>query len=325
MKNRKECEMTLDEILKEIKKNQTICILAHEEPDGDAIGSSLGLYCLLKEMGKDVEVLMKKVPETFSFLPGFEVIKEVPDIKKFDMAIVVDCPEIKRVHEDFIPYFEQAEVKIEFDHHMNNSMFADYNVVNHVAPACTQILVESMDYLEIEISKDAMTCFLTGIITDTGGFKNSGITVETFEIAGRSLEAGINLPQIYKKSMLDMTRNRFEAQKLMMERMEFFADGKISFTYLKQEDEERLNLKDGDHKGIVEIGRNIKGVEVSIFLREHEKDYKISLRSNEYVNVAEVCMLFGGGGHIRAAGATSTLTLEETKHALIKEIEKRLK
>ncbi len=316
--------MTLDEIWKEVKKSETICIFAHEGPDGDAIGSSLGLYCILQEMGKKVEVLMKKVPETFKFLPNFDVIKEVPSREKFDMAIVVDCPDIKRVHEEFIPYFEKADVKVEFDHHMNNSMFADFNIVNHVAPSCTQILVESMDYLEIEISQDAMTCFLTGIITDTGCFKNSGIKVETFEIAGRALEAGINLSKIYKKSMLDITRNRFEARKLAMDRMEFFADGKISFTYLKQEDERKLELKDGDHEGIVEIGRNVKDVEVSIFLREQEKDYKISLRSNEYVNVAEVCMLFGGGGHIRAAGASTTLSLEEAKKALIKEIEKRL-
>ena len=276
--------MTLDEILKEIKKVQNICIMAHEGPDGDAIGSSLGLFHILSGMGKNVEVLMKKVPETFAFLPDFEAIKDVPSREKFDMAIVVDCPDIKRVNSDLIPYFESAEVTAQFDHHMNNSMFADYNVVNHVTPACAQILVESLDYLEIEISKDAMTCFLTGIITDTGGFKNSGTSVETF-----------------------------------------FADGRISFTYINLEDEKNLELKDGDHEGIVEIGRNIKDVEVSIFLREQEKDYKISLRSNDYVNVAEVCMLFGGGGHIRAAGASTMMNLEEAKRALIKKIEKRLK
>ena len=141
--------MTLDEILKEIKKVQNICIMAHEGPDGDAIGSSLGLFHILREMGKNVEVLMKKVPETFAFLPGFETIQETPSREKFDMAIVVDCPDIKRVNSDLIHYFESAEVTTQFDHHMNNSMFADYNVVNHVTPACAQILVESLDYFEI--------------------------------------------------------------------------------------------------------------------------------------------------------------------------------
>ncbi len=317
--------MTLDDILEEMKKAQNICILAHENPDGDAIGSSLGLYDILSKMGKNVEVLMKNVPETYTFLPGVHNIKEEPTIEKFDLAIVVDCPDLKRVNSGLIQYFETAKVKVEFDHHMNNSMFADYNIVNHVSPACCQILVTSFDYLEVELSKEAMTCFLTGIITDTGGFKNSGIGEETFEIAGRALNQGINLPSIYKASLLTITKSRFEAQKLAMDRMEFFAEGRISFTYITKEDIKNLNLKDGDHEGIVEIGRNIQNVEVSIFLREEEKGYKISLRSNEFVNVAEVCMLFGGGGHIRAAGANTTMPLEEAKHALVRAIEKRLK
>lgn len=317
--------MTLDNILEEIQKAQTICILAHENPDGDAIGSSLGLYDVLQRMGKQVEVLMKNVPETYAFLPGAEQIKQEASIEIFDMAIVVDCPDLKRVNSGLTKYFEQANVKVEFDHHINNSMFGDYNIVNHVSPACCQILVTSLEYLEIELSKEAMTCFLTGIITDTGGFKNSGITEETFEIAGRALSQGINLSKIYKASLLTITKSRFKAQKLAMERMEFFAEGRICFTYITKEDVQKLVLKDGDHEGIVEIGRNIQDVEVSIFLREEEKGYKISLRSNEKVNVAEVCMVFGGGGHIRAAGANTTMSLEEAKHALVREIEKRLK
>lgn len=317
--------MTLDDILKEIEKAQNICIMAHENPDGDAVGSCLGVYAILKDMGKNAEVLMKQLPETYSFLPGFENIKEEPSMENYDMAIVLDCPDIKRVHSSFIKFFENASVKVEFDHHMNNSMFADYNVVNHVSPACCQILVSSFDYLEIPITKEVMTCFLTGIITDTGGFKNSGISIETFEFAGRALEMGINLPKVYKQSLLNKTKNKFEAEKLAMDRMEFFADDRISFTYITREDRKELGMKDGDHEGIVEIGRNINGVEVSIFLHEEERGYKISLRSNEYVNVAEVCMQFGGGGHIRAAGANSTMTLEETKKVLIREIEKRLK
>lgn len=317
--------MTLDDILEQINKAQNICILAHENPDGDAVGSCLGLAVILEKMGKNVEVLMKKVPENFSFLPGYEKIKQEATKEIFDLAIVLDCADLKRISSDLIKYFESAKCKIEFDHHINNTMFADYNIVNHVCPACCQILVSSFDYLGIELSKEALTCFLTGIITDTGGFKNSGITVETFEFAARALESGIHLPKIYKQSMLTVTRNKFEAQKVAMDRMEFFADGKISFTYITKEDYENLKLKDGDHEGIVEIGRNIKDVEISIFLHEMEKGYKISLRSNDYVNVSEICMLFGGGGHIRASGANTTMSLEEAKNALVRECRKRLK
>ena len=317
--------MTLDEILVEMKKAENICIMGHENPDGDAIGSCLGFYSVLKNMGKNVKVLLKKVPENFKFLPGYDEINEFPTIEKFDLAIALDCADLKRIPSDFTKCFETADVKIEFDHHISNTMFADYNIVDNRAPACAQILVESFDYLEIELTKDIMTCLLTGIITDTGGFKNSNISVDCFEIAERALEMGINLSKIYNQSLLKISRNRFEAQKVAMDRMEFFADGRICFTYITLEDYKNLNLKAGDHEGIVEIGRNIENVEVSIFLHEQEKGFKISLRSNDYVNVSDVCSVFGGGGHVRAAGANTTMSIEEAKNTLVREIEKRLK
>ena len=293
--------MTLDEILVEVKKSDNIVIMAHEVPDGDAIGSSLAMCLALRNMGKNAIVLMKDFPENFSFLPGIEFIQKESEIKVFDMAIVLDCPNSKRLNEAFEEYFENAKVKVQFDHHNKNDMFGDYNVVNHVSPATAQILVSSFQYLQIEITKDIATCLLTGVITDTGGFRNTNVTVESFEFASWCLEKGINLSRIYQESMLTMTKTKFEAEKLAMNRLEFL-------------------------DGIVEIGRTIEDVEVSIFLYEKEKGYKISLRSNEYVNVSEVASIFGGGGHIKAAGATIlNMSFDEVKKAIISEVTKNLK
>ena len=110
-----------------------------------------------------------------------------------------------------------------------------------------------------------------------------------------------------------------------MQRLEFFGDGKISFTYVTKEDQDAVNASAGDHEGIVEMGRDIEGVEVSIFLREVDDGYKISLRSNEYLNVSDVCLMFNGGGHIRAAGGFISLPLEEAKARVIEECKKNLK
>ena len=125
--------------------------------------------------------------------------------------------------------------------------------------------------------------------------------------------------------MLIVTKTKFEAQKLCMDRLEFLADGKIAFTYITNEECEKIGVEPGDRDGIVEIGRNIEGVEVSIFLYEKEKGFKASLRSNDYVNVSEVCLMFGGGGHIKAAGANINLPLEEAKKAIVAETMKFLK
>ena len=171
--------MTLDEILVEIKKSDNIAIMAHEAPDGDSIGSSLAMCLALKDMGKNAVVLMKDdFPENFSYLPGRQYIKDEAEIENYDMSIILDCPNIKRINNEFIEVFENSKVTVQIDHHNKNDMFADYNVVNHVSPATAQILVSSFQYLNIEITKDIATCLLTGVITDTNGFRNSNVTIE---------------------------------------------------------------------------------------------------------------------------------------------------
>lgn len=317
--------MTLDEILVEIKKAENIVIMAHETPDGDAIGSSLAMCLALRNMNKNAIVLMKDFPENFNYLPGIEYIKTESEIDIYDLAIVLDCPNISRVNLGFGKYFENAKVKVQFDHHNKNDMFGDYNVVNHVAPATAQILVSSFEYLDIEITKEIGTCLLTGIITDTGGFKNSNVTIESFEFASWCLGKGISVSKIYHMSMLILSKSKFEAQKLAMNRLELLADGKIAFTYLTKADEGQLELKAGDKDGIVDLGRNIEGVEVSIFLYEKDKGFKASLRSNDYVNVSEICLVFGGGGHLKAAATSLNMSFEEAKKAIISEVIKNLK
>lgn len=315
--------MTLDNILEEIKKANKIVILTHENPDGDAIGSSLGLSLALKQLDKNVDVIIPEFPKIFDFLPDTENIKKESDEEVYDLAIALDCSDIQRLN-GFAKYFEDAKVKIVIDHHGKNKMFGDYNYVDPVAPACAQILIAMLEYFNIDITKEIGTCLIAGIITDTGGFRYSGVTTETFEFASWILSKGINISEIYRKVLQTKTKTNFELTKLAMERMEFLENEKISYTYITKEDEERIGTQHGDHEGLVEIGRDIEGVEVSIFIREAEKGYKVSLRSNEYVDVADVCFMFGGGGHLRAAGCTINGTLEQVKQKILTELKARI-
>ena len=310
---------TLDNILEEINNAESIVILTHENPDGDAIGTGLALYNALKEYGKNPDIIIPEYPRTFSFLPGADEIKKSSDIEKYDLAISVDCATIKMLN-GFANYFENAKVKVSIDHHSTNTMFGDLNYVSPDAPACAQILLVVLNYFKIEITKDIGTCILTGIITDTGGFKYSSVTAETFEFVAWLLNKGINVSKIYRKVLQVKTKANFELTRMAMERLEFLEDGKVAFTYITKEDEEKVNAESGDHEGIVEVGRDIEGVEVSIFLRETDKGCKVSMRSNEYVNVSDVCILLGGGGHVRAAGATMQCTVEQAKEKVLGQV-----
>ena len=279
---------TLDNILEEINKAETIVILTHENPDGDAMGTSLALYSALKQMGKKPDIIIPEHPRNFNFLPGIGEIKRETDVEKYDLAIAVDCATIKMMN-GFVRYFEDAKVRISIDHHSTNTMFGDINYVSPDAPACAQILLVVLEYFKVEITQEIGTCILTGIITDTGGFKYSGVTAETFEFVAWLLNKGINVSKIYRKALQIKTKSNFELGRIAADRLEFLEDGKVAYTYITLEDIQRVNAESGDQEGIVETGRDIEGVEVSIFIRETDKGCKISMRSNEYVNVSDLC------------------------------------
>ena len=247
--------MTLDEILEEIKKAQNIVILTHESPDGDAIGGSMAMKLMVESLGKKVDLIIPEYPRIFNFLPSVGEIKDSSEIKNYDLAISIDCANFKRL----IPneYFENAKRTIVIDHHGSNNMYGDLNYVNPVSPACCEILVGIADYFEINLSKEIGTCLMTGIITDTGGFRYRGITPDTFEYIADLIRLGVNVPDIYKKTMGTKTRANFELTKRIMERMELLEDGKVAFTYMNTQDELEVNAEPGDHEGLVNIGKDI--------------------------------------------------------------------
>ena len=317
--------MTLDEILKEIEKAQTIVILTHGSPDGDAVGSSLAMKLALENLGKAPDLILPEYSRMFEFLPGTSTIKKTSDVEKYDLAISLDCANLKRLVGN--EYFENAKKTIVIDHHGSNNMYADLNYVNPVSPACCEILIGMFEYFNIEITKEIGSCILTGIITDTGGFQYQSTTAETFEFTAELLRKGVNVSDIYKRSLQTVSKANFELQKRVMNRMELLEDGKVTFTYITKKDEEEVNAEPGDHEGLVEIGRNIEGVEVSIFIRQKDDDeeaFKVSMRSGEYVNVSDVCLMFGGGGHPRAAGALIKGDVETVKQKVMAELKKVL-
>ena len=251
--------MTLDSIINEINNAKTLVILTHMNPDGDAIGSSLALYCSLLKLKKDVDVIVPEHSSIYNFLPRINDLKKEPTKEQYDIAIALDCGDIKRLN-GFSESFENAKCKISIDHHEINTMFADYNFVNPASPACAQILITVIEALGVEIDNEIGTCLLTGILTDTGGFKYPATSAETFEFTAELLRKGVKVSDIYKRVLQTISKKSFELRKVAINRLELLENGKIAFTYITNKDMETVEAEEGDHEGIVDIGRDIEGV-----------------------------------------------------------------
>lgn len=310
--------MTLDDILVELKNAKTIVILTHESPDGDAISSSLSVMHALAQFGKNADVVIPEHAKDFDFLPGADQILNNGKEEQYDLAISVDCTDLKRLAGGK-EFFETAKKTVEIDHHSVNAMFADYNYVDPVSPSCCQVLIAMFEYYGVETTKEIANCILTGMITDTGGFQWGGVTPETFEFAAELIRKGAKIKEICRKALRNKTKAHCKLERLVYDRLEFYENDKIAISYITIEDNQNTGAKLGDEEGLTEMLRDIEGVEVAVLLKEKEgkNGYKASLRSHETINVSEICLLLGGGGHPGAAGCFIPGTLEQAKAKIL--------
>ena len=313
---------TFEEIIDIIKESKSILVLGHKSPDGDAVGSSLAMYLALLQLDKEADVMLINYSEMFKFLPGASKIKETSN-KEYDLVITLDSATLNRV-EQSDNFFEKAKHTINIDHHPTNEGYAEYNYVDKGCPATCQTLYKFFLEEGIIIDKRIVECLIAGIITDTNGFRNENTNSLTFDIASHLYKLGVNISRTYINALYTRTKPQFALTTIATSRLEFFYDDRVAFTYITLKDEEKVKAKAGDHEGIVEVGRSVEGVDISIFLHEGEEGFKVSLRSTLKYDVSKVADKLGGGGHKQAAGCVINKPVEEAKEILLKEIKKIL-
>ena len=310
-----------NQIKKLIDDSQSILLLTHIRPDGDAVGSVLSIYNYLLTLNKDVDMVIIEPPITFNFLPGYNNIKDNTD-KYYDLGIVVDCATKERIgqNDDLL---SKCNYKINIDHHVSNTRYGDTNYVCGEVSSCCQVIYDLFKENNINLSCEVCSCLASGMITDTNGFRNDNVDSNTFLMAADLLNHGIDFHKIYEVVLFNKSLAKHNLMKIALDRLELLYDGKIAFTYLLKEDFDNVGATLGDHEGIVDIGRSIAGVEVSVFIRETDV-FTISLRSTGSVDVNKIANSFGGGGHKMAAGGQIDKSLQETKNIVINEIKKVL-
>ena len=281
-------------------------ITGHIRPDGDCIGSIMSLYNYLVENVPqiDVDVYAQCVPEDFNYIKNIDkVIVDYPDVNKvYDVMICLDSSDLERIGEAD-KYFKSAKKTICIDHHISNDNYADVcHVVSDASSTC-EVLYDLYD--DAKISKSVAEALYTGIIHDTGVFKHSNTSKHTLEVAGCLIDKGVDFSKIidesfYKKTFL---QNQILGKCLLNAKLTL--NNKVIYSYIDKLTMDANSAVPSDLDGVIDQLRVTEGVEVAILLHEtNEGEYKISMRSNNKVNVSEIALSYGGGGHVKAAGCS---------------------
>ncbi len=304
---------------------QTIAIGGHIRPDGDCIGSCMGLYLYIKKCypDKQVDVFLEPVPSCFSMLSVVKEIKhEVQDKKQYDLFISLDCATKNRLgfSEEL---FDNAKKKVCIDHHISNMGFAEHCYIVPEASSTAELVYRLID--TDKITTDIAECLYLGIVHDTGVFQYSSTAPETMEAAANLMRKGIRATELIDKTYYEKTyaQNRVLGKALLDSQL--MLGGKCIISYITKEMMQEYDVKQSDLEGIVSQLRVTQDVEVAVFMYEiGEKEYKVSLRASGDVNVSQVAETFGGGGHVKAAGLTMSGTISEIIEKLTEEIRKQL-
>lgn len=315
--------MTISQILEWIDGYQHIYITGHVHPDGDCIGAALGLQGLLALHGVSSKVMLENPPEVYSFLSGYsEIVQTNPE--QVDVLFVVDCNDFPRF-EPFKESYDKAKVVINIDHHEQPKAFITDKHWVSPSESSTSEMIYKLFPKELSIPKEVAEALYTGIIFDTGGFMHSNTQNSTMQAAGNLMDCGINFGAIMKRLFHRQTVKKLKAKRLALDNFGFLGDNKIAYTYMTAEEMEHVGISKEDTEDIVHMLAQLEDIEAAVFIAEFEPGvYKLSFRSKKELNVCEVAKAFGGGGHIKAAGASSTLGLKDLLKQIEKEITSRL-
>ncbi|HWR39696.1 MAG TPA: bifunctional oligoribonuclease/PAP phosphatase NrnA [Patescibacteria group bacterium] len=311
-------KVSLSEAADLLKQARSVALTTHMRPDGDAIGSMLGLYHHLQATGKQVAMLLDdEVPPMYRFLPAWEKIARPGERQAYDLLVILDASDAERV--GTVSDAVDAPV-LNLDHHISNAGFADYSYVDSAAAATGEIVLDLLLLAEAPGSPALASCLYTAIATDCGFFRYANTAAATFRHAARLVEWGAQ-PELVAEAMDVRPLASVQALGRVLETLELYANNRIACISLT---EDLLNEVREYTDGLVNYPRTIEGVDVAILFKVAENSQvRVSLRSRGF-DVSRLALTFGGGGHVRAAGCTVKGSLAEAKEQVITMLTRQL-
>jgi phosphoesterase RecJ-like protein len=320
-------ESVMKKFLEEFQNSERILITGHINPDGDCIGSGLALMLALNKLNKDNKkvvrfVLDDEAPSTTDFMKHSLLIEKYEYFVSkytFDMAIILDCGAYDRIGNVKELIKDNTKV-INIDHHISNNSFGHLNYLDSSKSSTAEIIYEMIEEFEIEMDSDIGEALYVGLVNDTGNFSYNNVSPRTFEIASKLRSIGVDNEKIIREFYSKKNMARLRLLGYAMENFKFDNEKKLAYIYISKEVMDKHQGKKEDTEGVVEALRSYQDAEIALFIREEEDgNLKGSMRSNGY-DVNEIAKTFGGGGHIKAAGFTSNMTVDEIISKVLKMI-----
>lgn len=311
---------SLAEVADVLRTRERFVIMSHIRPDGDALGCELAMAHALRGMGKQVAVWNEDgVPEKFRYLPGWELVEMPPAVpEQWEVAIALDTAVQDRVGR-CLEAVSRADLWINIDHHATNPRYGDLAYVDATAPATGQILYELFHSQDIPVTRDMADNLFVAISTDTGSFQYPNTTARTYEIGAELIRAGVRVGELSQRMYESYPRRRLELLRAVLQTVRFTSNDKVASFALPLSTVQAIGAQPDDNEGLIDTIRGVDTVIAAAFIEEMmDGKVRISLRSkNPKVDVAAVCAQFGGGGHVLAAGARTTGTLEEVHERVL--------
>jgi len=306
----------LSQVVELIESKKTFAITSHFRPDGDSLGSSLGLCWLLRALDKEVEVIMRDpVPHAYQQLPGAREVRVTPVVdNSYDAVFVIECSDITR------PGLRDLEKQlvVNIDHHSTTALFGKINWIDSTASAVGEMIYNLCKATGVRVTKEIAECVYTALITDTGSFHFSNTTERTFKVASELLRTGVKPAKTAEAVFASYPWSRIQLMGAVLSTARRDSTGRVAFLRHSLEMQHLANASDEDADGFVNYPLTVEEVEAVAMLKESEPGvYRTSLRSKGEVNVARVAEIFGGGGHRNAAGCTLRGTWEEAEEKII--------
>lgn len=321
----------LERVGAELRARDRFLLTAHEGPDGDALGSLLGLHKVLTQLGKDSVMFMGAkefpLPIEYRFLPLEEVFHEPPADMADRTVIFLDCGNIDRVPVEWLTAGGNDVINI--DHHHDNTRFGDINLVEVGASCTAEIVYDLALLLGAKITAEIASALYVGLITDTGKFMYENTNAHTHRVAADLIEAGVNVDDTYRRLYEHVPLEKLRLVSRALDNISSHCDGRLAISYITMADYEATGAGEEMTEGLIDNLRSIDGVKVAAVIRDlgdrGRAARKVSLRSSAgEVDVSAIARLNGGGGHKRAAGFSTDLGFDELAAFLTDEVSKQL-